>query len=110
MTDLAAWLLEQIAEDDAKVRGASRPSILTLPRRWHNGRAWLPMRIRDENAAKRKVIQHCTDAIMGWREDSCTPADDAACAISDLDHVLRLLAVPYSDRPGYRTEWRPDGD
>jgi hypothetical protein len=24
-----------------------------------------------------------------------------------LEDVMRLLAMPYADRPGYREEWRP---
>lgn len=43
--------------------------------------------------------------------------DRAAWLLEQIEHhadptpapcsTLRLLALPYSDRPGYREEWRP---
>jgi hypothetical protein len=35
---------------------------------------------------------------------------DAPSGVPGRDHgctTLRLLALPYADRPGYRDEWRP---
>ncbi|MEW2161430.1 DUF6221 family protein [Streptomyces sp. NPDC007084] len=54
-----------------------------------------PARVLREIDAKRRMIgrinSHAT--MMGWDE-----------VHGDL---LRLLAAPYADRPGYREEWRP---
>lgn len=33
--------------------------------------------------------------------DACTPLKPTPC------QTVRLLALPYADRPGYREEWRP---
>lgn len=38
-----------------------------------------------------------TCAVCGWSSDDPT----SACL------TLRLLALPYADRPGYRDDWRP---
>lgn len=54
-----------------------------------------PTRILAEVDAKRRMIGRINShaAIMSWDE-----------VHGDL---LRSLALPYSDRPGYREEWRP---
>lgn len=33
--------------------------------------------------------------------------DQARLETTVLERVIRLLALPYADRPGYREEWRP---
>lgn len=119
--DLAAWLLEQIAEDDRQVRGPGRPSILGLPQRWY-GRVWLPQRIRAECDAKRRIIEAVQRGAAGHPEphvnyDGQDPADydeydtcQRCIAWSETTlnpYALRLLTPPYEDRPGYREEWRP---
>lgn len=54
-----------------------------------------PARVLREIAAKRRMIGRINShaAIMGWDE-----------VHGDL---LRSLALPYADRPGYREDWRP---
>lgn len=39
--------------------------------------------------------------------DSCHRHVEANRYLLRHDHVVRLLALPYADRPGYRAEWRP---
>jgi hypothetical protein len=92
---LAAWLLEQIDEDEQHVRDPRRPSILGLPRKWH-GRVWLPQRIRPECAAKRRVVR----TLLAQAERGHA---------MDAWDTLRIMAKIYAalDRPGYREEWRP---
>jgi hypothetical protein len=102
-TDLATWLLEQIEEDDSKVRGAGRPSILGLPRRFLEGRVWLPMRVRDECAARRRIVQMYQAATVDSPDG---PGGEMWQAMqraerSALLDVLRHLAQPYADRPGF---------
>lgn len=84
---------------------------------------WDPARVLREIDAKRQIIRlheitvektrvtpfdpytgernpdeyDVTCAICGWVSDDRT----SACL------TLRLLALPYADRPGYREEWRP---
>ncbi|MET8827527.1 DUF6221 family protein [Streptomyces sp. NPDC004610] len=50
-----------------------------------------PARVLAETDAKRRVLAWALTA----------PPSPSR------DHVLRLLALPYADRPGYREKWRP---
>lgn len=133
MTDLAAWLLEQIAEDERIARLASGPKWWletylnlgatpaavwsALPPRDenlvaangpnpHNLRhlaAWDPARVLAECAAKRRIVARHRNL----SDVNCTACDASEC----LDFpcpTLRLLALPYADRPGYDEAWRPE--
>jgi hypothetical protein len=59
---------------------------------------WNPARALAEVEAKRRIL--------GWveRAIAITEADGYNLFCEDL---LRLLALPYADRDGYRKEWRP---
>ena len=35
-------------------------------------------------------------------------ADKVRGALESLERIVRILALPYADRPGYREEWRPE--
>ena len=61
-----------------------------------------PARVLREIDAKRRIIaEHW---LNGWVCDTCddgeVPPPPFPCP------TLRLLALPYADRPGYREEWR----
>ncbi len=111
--DLAAWLLEQIAEDERVAQAA-----IARTRRWPATDApWVkarahsdnlgagiavldhlqatfanPARVLAECAAKRAVVE----ALDGeWSDDRI-----------GLERAVHLLAQPYRDRPGWRDEWR----
>lgn len=66
-----------------------------------------PARVLAEVAAKRRVL----DDLTTRRLDDTEPDGGWAAADAETDgmasSVVRLLAQPYADRPGYRTEWRP---
>jgi hypothetical protein len=96
MTDLATWLLDRIAEDEAVARevGAyllrsSQPESIAHADRWH------PARVLAECAAKRRIVAECATQI----EDEVTSG-----AITGI-RVLRLLALPYADHDGYDPSW-----
>jgi hypothetical protein len=78
--DLPTWLLKQIASDERARRDT-------------------PDRTLADCAAKRRIVArylHCKTHI---------PHSAAVPALLD---VLKDLAVPYADRPGYRDgEWQP---
>lgn len=60
---------------------------------------WSPSRIVAEVAAKRRLVDlHDFD---GAHECLGYTGPTAICM------TLRLLALPYADRPGYRADWRP---
>lgn len=88
--DLAVWLLERIAEDEAYAREESRDDPP-----W----AWA-VRLLAECEAKRRIIKECQAVLaLSYWEYSDT---------SELAELtLRSLALPLVDRPGYRDEWRP---
>jgi len=87
---------------------------------------WSPRRVLDECEVKRKILAlHCpTEPAYPGDEltypnaanlcQHCGPGDNWQAeqepfAALPCQH-LRLLALPYADRDGYREEWRPDGD
>jgi len=85
--------------------------------------AWHPVRVLAECEAKRRIVtayqDYCTRMDAAWADycnwvDGKPTADTAPPSSSDdrgvkagLEIALRLLALPYSDRPGYRAEWAP---
>lgn len=126
--DLVQWLPKQIDEDerianeagghrgqwrlatpldDAELGDASwlRPPYLKHVER-HD-----PARVLREVDAKRRIME-CHEP---WVADN----GDTICGRCGREHIdgrpgghfpcqtLRLLALPYADRPGYRDEWRP---
>lgn len=115
--DLVTWLRQQLDEDERRAPltmqiGAMRPST-----------AWVTERLADEIAAKRRILDlHATTVEKGPRSpfnpmtgepqgpqfsaycDLCGwAADDPLSACE----TVRLLALPFADRPGYRQEWAP---
>lgn len=106
MTDLATWLLERIAEDEAAARNAGWWShvaaVGSLAAVGHHG----PTRVLAECEAKRRIITEAVPDI----EQLQTLADGewGPAGEDEPDRLLRLLALPYADHDGYRQEWAPD--
>ena len=64
-----------------------------------------PARVLREVEAKRRILD---DYERAFEDRKLHPGDLAlAGARLALHGVVKLLALPYSDRPGYREEWRP---
>jgi uncharacterized protein DUF6221 len=57
---------------------------------------WDPARVLREIDAKRRMIGECERAVD----------QDSRGMLSMAEDFLRLLAVPFADRPGFREEWR----
>lgn len=125
--DLVAWLLERIAEDEGLAAGTDDSastfdgSPTTLPDSWHTRQCGyaqgellegcdcgVPARVLAECDAKRRIINEVIpkvdqmdDQIEGeWGTYSVGPHEESWL-------LLRLLALPYADRPSYREEWKP---
>jgi hypothetical protein len=64
---------------------------------------WDPARVMAEVAAKRQILDLC--APSGYREDG-EAYYVGGYGEAYLDTV-RLLALPYSDRPDYQPDWAP---
>jgi hypothetical protein len=133
MDDLVQWLREQYAEDEQTARraisgqvdweegwGAERPEgrgqTIIVPhvgliheavQAEHVAR-WNPARVLREIEAKRGVLRQYLDLREQVRNPVSAENRARARALQgELGDVLRLLALPYADRPGYRDEWRP---
>ncbi len=132
VTDLASWVLAQIDADEQLARrveeqvGAARageqfpdrsriadyddfpsyPWSLEQPElefvaRWH------PRTVLADLEATRRIVRFCTQLIniTALQEDAVD--SDASARAEVAWETLRLLALPYADRDGYREEWHP---
>jgi len=95
MTDLATWLLAQIARDAQGARA--------LPHAIGNIQSlWSPDRLLAKADATRRIIE-LHRAEPGQHPDVCGhDLHELPCP------TLRLECLPYADKRGYREEWRPD--
>lgn len=141
--DLAAWLLEQLAEDErrAHAMAAQYPTPWDVSDRgwmahvvadgphfhevtrveqhqvagsvsWladvvEHVATWNPDRVLAECDAKRRIIFEHRELIAGKLGQKPVSICHACKERRYPCTTLRLLALPYADRPGYREEWRP---
>ncbi|MFF6829617.1 DUF6221 family protein [Streptomyces longwoodensis] len=128
MDELVVWLRAQLDEDERIARSASdgpwKPGVrsgLDVV----EGDGWTvcdasdvdvvhiaahdPARVLREIDAKRQLLAlHQEKQEQGYGTDLC-----AECGFGEVSQsyypcaTLRLLTLPYADRPGYREEWRP---
>jgi hypothetical protein len=134
VTSLPEWLTVQLNEDERIARAAtpgpweqsgigeygwgvsfSRPGDGIEADDSDQGRADAehiaehdPARVLREIDAKRKTVALCVPPLVdvtgpGDTERSFVPGEGPPWGLD----VLKLLALPYADRPGYREEWRP---
>lgn len=102
MDDLVTWLRAQL-DDDERIAGAAvnarlfddYPDAAAIPFAERLG----PEYVLAEVDAKRRIIaeHHPVDPCDAHDAESRTIACD----------TLRLLALAYGSRPGYRDEWKP---
>lgn len=126
--ELVAWLRAQL-DDDERVALAATPEAWITANRCvevagrrmvasvvpyvpqvtdaeHIAR-WDPARVLQEVEAKRLILDLYVEAVeFERRPDSAFPGVPFA-GREYLDPVIGFLALPYSDRPGYRQEWAP---
>lgn len=95
--NLAEWLLEQIAEDEQVARKTGEDPVDSE----HQAR-WPPARVLAECEAKRKTIEHINE-----QHDSAH-GEPGSFLPPEWAEILKILALPFADRPGYRPEWRPE--
>lgn len=118
--DLAVWLLDQIGADEALAQRNSDGNGLAdgFPDyRTYDGpdleaadeyiSHFGPARMLAECDSKRRIVaEHSVVYVPPPGSpypvnDSCPVCDQLPCL------TLRLLALPFADRPGYRQEWAP---
>lgn len=133
MDDLITWLRACLDEDERVAReAAGAPWVAEIPgavhvdaaaiaenRAWRNFgfvasvehdadrqhlARWDPARVLAEIAAKRRIL----DLHAFGGTPPLSAADECRECVSDFPcPTVRLLALPYADRPGYRPEWAP---
>jgi hypothetical protein len=127
VSDLATWLLDRIAEDEAVAREvsayllrSSQPESIAHADRWH------PARVLAECAAKRRIVEDAINDVRDARRRPGWTMPDAevdelgrhyrlgveaqkAKQLPDVldrtDRLLRLLALPYAACDGYDPSW-----
>jgi hypothetical protein len=116
--DLVKWLGAQLDEDELEAeRGYLKADPLPDYDGWDKSTtAGLPpavaARVLREIDAKRQILdEHELVPTAPGKEPGCavcvaTPSWGPE-VVSGPCTTLRLLALPYADRPGYREEWRP---
>ena len=125
MDDLVRWLSAQLDEDERIARAVHGPVDGPLGKTWWTPEevktrlcddqihmsdaqhiaAWDPARVLREIEAKQRILVEHRQTQPRWCAVCDVPGDyqgrEYACT------TVRLLALPYADRPGYREEWRP---
>ncbi|MFC8361109.1 DUF6221 family protein [Streptomyces griseorubiginosus] len=129
MVELVKWLRAQLDEDELVARNTGQPgtswrnfdmdgelrddlnagTVAYVPRvetRVHIARHD-PARVLRESDAKRQIAAWRRQPTQKefssgrYRTMGCRCGDGWPCA------TLRLIALPYADRPGYQESWRP---
>ncbi|MFE6165322.1 DUF6221 family protein [Streptomyces sp. NPDC056486] len=136
MDDLVQWLGEQLDEEQREAEDALKKTTTTRrriggrwvedvvqPPEWRRS-AWSPARVLREIDADRRILDLYVTAVA---ERVALRTRMRALTDKELDEfgrlhaqesvlietgrrlapIVRLLALPYEDRPGYREEWRP---
>lgn len=99
-SDLAEWLLEQVARDENAARALPH-AVGGLESRFS------PAKLIADCDAKRRIIEEYRKEAWVMEQGHRTGWTEGGQAARES--VLRFLALPYADRVGYRTEWRVDG-
>lgn len=78
---------------------------------------WTQERVLREIDAKRQLVKRHSSAVLRAGGGAQYYDTQTVCRSCEPDHqfpegswpcpTLRLLALPYADRPGYREDWRP---
>lgn len=123
--DLVVWLRAQLDEDEARARNLlvyAQQTVLTLQDPHHLGKfipGWHDWPDVERMCTERLAEVEAKRQIIGLHDDDggaheCPAIDEV---VTKGEHytayerecmTLRLLALPYSDRPGYREEWPRD--
>ena len=110
MTELLDFLLTRIGDDEILADPLATPA----PGRYGRLAAgwWSPERVGAECAAKRRILQVALESADGGGDGAGVPTAGTSHAVIgsgvEWESVLRCLALPYADYPGFRAVWRLD--
>jgi hypothetical protein len=124
MNDLAAWLLECVTQDEAVAREQRKfeQYVEGTGRMFAGSHAIVsmaPHRAVAECEAKIRVlaVHNIWDRVYPHNADNDGDMRCVGCGFDGVEEVvtshvdncpvLRALALPYADWPGYRAEWKP---
>lgn len=103
MSELGSFLLARVSEDEAVARAATGQAVLDER---PAVREWMglanPERMLVWSDARRRLVALHHEVPGGESGPLC-----ADCGHPATCPTLRLLALPYTDHPDYRPEWRP---
>lgn len=105
--DLVTWLRDQLDEDE---RFARHMENAVWPAEWPDDAArqfsayWTPPRVLAEVDAKRRMVGRLAETLASSSEYFTVESCDEPDAIL-AERMLRLLALPYGDRPGFNPQW-----
>lgn len=115
--DLVAWLRQQLDDDERTARRVAPNQAPIEVRAMVTREGSEPFLVVDSalllaqvDATRRiitEVVDEATSLDMSVDLDRRVGSRDTAVEPYLGDVLLRLLALPYADRPGYREEWRP---
>lgn len=108
MDDLVTWLRAQLDDDEHKIAAMEREEnrVQTAPIFQGHPPNWLAgvdifvssERWRAEVDAKRRLLD--------WLVDCENKALDGNWWNLDVEAAIKLLALPFADRPGYQGDWQ----
>jgi hypothetical protein len=117
MSDLTEWLRAQLDEADQEVdfiHADDCPSVVvayddgTSQRMVGPCNCGVPQYLRTEVEAKRRILDQVVPDVRRMEERIGEEWSSGEPGNHDTsDALIRLLALPCADRPGYREEWRP---
>lgn len=67
-----------------------------------------PARVLREVEAKRRILDEIVPLIDQMDAQIESEWGSGLGPTGESDRLVKLLALPYADRPGYREEWRPE--
>ena len=111
--DLVAWLRAQLDEDEriaSRVEPNQAPNQLRAMVTRDGSPPFLEVdsaRVLAEVDAKRRILDFLSRDVIDVSTLGGPPEWIHGASPIEAHPALRLLALPYADRPGYRDEWRP---
>lgn len=112
--DLIPWLRAQLDDDERIAREAEGPGYFYAEGHSDNVWAFLerwcpdnPKFVLDDIEAKRRILDLHMPAAPGYSCPTCWEGAEGGGPLGAPCPTVRLLALPYADRSGFREEWRP---
>lgn len=109
MDDLVTWLQQQIDEDENAVRAmiGKGPTDAFLTR--HRVIQTLIVETDSSTEAARFRLAECDSkrALIRVLAKQSNRDDEAWGYQMEAQEMIKIMALPYADRPGYREDWRP---